>query len=286
MADHFPQGSVIRRVNIEPAIMFGAGRALLMQLAHPAVAAGVQDHSEFQKNPFKRLQGTLEATYAVVFGSDALAAGVGRRIHWIHEFVVGPGYSANDPSNVMWVHATLCDTALRCYEDLVEPLSDADRETYYQEMKHVAVVFGVALDRQPETLADFQDYLAKTMADMDVSPAGRELIGFILDPKLPLNLHVPLRPVLALQRLFTLGLLPEPIRDQLDVEWDEADEARYLRAQRAVRTVFRAVPRPLRTAGNRLSGPLMLRMATRHVRQFDAQQRARAAVGPPVAAPS
>ena len=62
MADHFPKGSVIRKVNNEPAIMFGAGRALLLQLAHPAVAQGVQDHSEFKKNPFKRLQGTVEAT--------------------------------------------------------------------------------------------------------------------------------------------------------------------------------------------------------------------------------
>ena len=77
--DHFPRGSVIRRVNIEPAIMFGAGRALLLQLAHPAVAQGVDDHSDFKGNPFKRLQGTLEATYAVVFGSDELAHGVGRR---------------------------------------------------------------------------------------------------------------------------------------------------------------------------------------------------------------
>jgi len=65
--DHFPKGSVIRRVNIEPAIMFGAGRALLLQLAHPAVAQGVDEHSDFKGNPFKRLQGTLEATYAVVF---------------------------------------------------------------------------------------------------------------------------------------------------------------------------------------------------------------------------
>lgn len=277
MADHFPQGSVIRQVNIEPAIMFGAGRALLMQLAHPAVAAGVKDHSEFQKNPFKRLQGTVEATYAVVFGSDSLAAGVGRRIHWIHEFVVGPGYSANDPTNLMWVHATLCDTALRCYEELVEPLSDDARETYYQEMKRVALIFGVALDRQPETLADFEDYLAKTMADMEVSPAGKELIGFILDPKLPLNLHIPLRPLLLLQRLFTLGMLPAAIRDQLEVEWSSADEAHFLRAQGTVRNIFRVVPRPIRTAGNRMAGPLMLRMAGRHVCQFDAQQSAREA---------
>jgi uncharacterized protein (DUF2236 family) len=276
VADHFPKGSVIRRVNIEPAIMFGAGRALLMQLAHPAVAQGVQDHSEFKKNPFKRLQGTVEATYAVVFGSTDLARGVGRRIQWIHEFVVGPGYTANDPTNLLWVHATLADTALRCYEELVTPLSEADAETYYQEMKQVAAVFGVGLDDQPETLADFRAYLDDTVDAMEVTEVGKDLAGFILDPLLPLGLHVPLKPLLALQRLYTLGSLPPGLRDQLDVSWTDADQARYERVQRRVRSVFRALPTPIRTAGNRLGGPAILWMAGRHVHQFEAKQAQRA----------
>jgi uncharacterized protein (DUF2236 family) len=268
--DHFPKGSVIRTVNIEPAIMFGAGRALLLQLAHPAVAQGVQDHSEFKKNPFKRLQGTVEATYAVVFGSRELADGVGRRIQRIHDFVTGPGYSANDPSNLLWVHATLADTALRCYEELVGPLAPDDAETYYQEMKQVALVFGVGLEHQPDTLADFRRYLDETVAAMEVTDVGRDLAAFILDPQLPLRLDVPLTPLLRLQRLFTLGSLPEPIRAQLDVTWGPRDQARYDRARRRVRRVFGATPPPLRTALNRAGGPLVLWQAARHVRRFEA----------------
>jgi len=213
VSDHFPPGSVIRTVNIEPALFFGAGRALLLQLAHPAVAQGVQDHSEFQRNPFKRLQGTLEATYAVVFGSEELARGVGWRIQRIHDFVTGPGYSANDPSNLLWVHATLADTALRCYEDLVGPLSPADAETYYQEMKEVAAAFGVGPEHQPETLEAFRRYMADTVASIEVTDVGKELAGFILDPRLPLRLDVPFTPLLRLQRLFTLGSLPPEVRD-------------------------------------------------------------------------
>ena len=277
MAGHFPKGSVIRRVNNEPAIMFGAGRALLLQLAHPAVAQGVQDHSEFKKNPFKRLQGTLEATYAVVFGSSELARDVGRRIQWIHEYVVGPGYTANDPSNLLWVHATLCDTALRCYEGLVEELSPEDAETYYQEMKQVALVFGVGLEHQPGTLADFRAYMDRSVAEIEMTAVGKDLAGFILDPALPLGLHIPFRPLLLLQRLFTLGSLPEPVRGQLDVTWGPREQARYDRAQRTVRSVFRALPRPIRTAGNRVGGPVLLWMAARHVRQFEDKQRERTA---------
>jgi uncharacterized protein (DUF2236 family) len=273
--DHFPEGSVIRRVNIEPAILFGAGRALLLQIAHPAVAQGVQDHSEFKKNPFKRLQGTLEATYAVVFGSTELAQGVGRRIEHIHDHVTGPGYAANDPTNLLWVHATLLDTALRCYEDLVEPLGDEDAETYYQQMKKVAVAFGLALEHQPETLADFRRYFAEACDAIEVTPVGRDLAGFILEPRLPLRLDVPFLPVLRVQRLFTLGSLPAAVRAQLGVAWSDADQARYERARQRVRRTFGRLPRGVRTAVNRAGGPLMLRMAARHVRQFDAKHAPR-----------
>ena len=157
MAPSFPRDAVIRRVSAEPAIALGAGRALLLQLANPAVAQGVQDHSEFKRNPFKRLQGTLEAMYGVVFGSEELADGIGRRVRWIHTFVVGPGYSANDPQHLLWVHATLFDTARRCYETYVGPLAPADLETYHEEMTTVAERFGCRRSAQPATCADFDE---------------------------------------------------------------------------------------------------------------------------------
>lgn len=271
MTAQFPAGSIIRRVNIEPAIMLGAGRALLLQLAHPSVAQGVEDHSDFKGNPFKRLQGTVEATYAVVFGSQELARGVGRRIHWIHDFVVGAGYHANDPDNLLWVHATLADTALRCYTSLVEPLSADDEAAYYDEMKGVAEVFGVPRADQPATLADFRAYFDETVAALDVTAVGRDLAAFILDPELPLGLHVPFRPLLGLQRLFTLGTLPPPIREQLDVAWTPSDQARFERAQRRARRTFSALPRAVRTAPNRAAGPLLLWQAARHVEQWEAR---------------
>jgi uncharacterized protein (DUF2236 family) len=276
MVDQFPKGSVIRRINLEPAIMFGAGRALLLQLAHEAVAQGVDEHSDFKGNPFKRLLGTLEAMYAVVYGSQELAQGVGRRISWIHTFVVGPTYSANDPANLLWVHATLADTALGCYQDLVGPLAPEVLETYYQEMKGVAEVFGVPLDAQPATYADFQAYVADTVASLEITPVGKDLAEFILEPTLPLALHHPLRPLLSVQRMYTLGALPESIRDQLGVTWTRRDQARFDRTQRVLRRTFRFTPRPLRVAGPKLNGVYLSWLATRHVRQFDAKRAAAA----------
>jgi uncharacterized protein (DUF2236 family) len=279
VADHFPRSSVIRRVNVEPAILFGAGRALALQLSHPAVAQGVQDHSEFKRNPFTRLFGTLEATHAVVFGSEALAEGVGRRIQHVHDHVTGPSYAANDSTNLLWVHATLLDTALRCYETLVGPLTALEAEGYYVEMQQVAVAFGLPLAEQPETLSDFRAYMSDTIESLTVTPIGVDLITFILRPRLPLRLDVPLAPLLSLQRLFTIATLPASLREQLGLSFTAADEERHARWQRRVHAVFRYTPFLLRTGPSRIGGRLLLRRARRHVTEFDAQQRARAGAG-------
>ncbi|MDQ2648958.1 MAG: DUF2236 domain-containing protein [Actinomycetota bacterium] len=277
MTQHFPKQAPIRRINLEPAIGLGAGRALLLQLAHPAVAQGVEDHSEFKRNPFKRLQGTLEATIGVVYGSKELAEGIGRRLHFIHQFIVGADYSANEPDLLMWVHATLLDTALRCRETFVGPLDPDEAETYYQEMSQAAVHFGVALEDQPATLADFREYMATTMDSLQVSDVGKELIGFILEPKLPFGAHVPFIPVLKFQKLVTLGSLPDSIRSQLPVRWGPREQARYDRVERLVRTLFRATPYVVRTGPTRLSIPFMVALAQRQVDKFDTQQAARRA---------
>lgn len=277
MAPMFPPDSVVRRVNIEPAILFGAGRALLLQLAHPAVAQGVQDHSDFKRNPFKRLQGTLEATYAAVFGPEDLARGVGRRITWVHDFVTGPAYQANDPDNLLWVHATLADTALGCYVDFVGPLADEDTETYYREMMRVAELFGVPLDRQPPTLADFRAWFDATVAGMRVTEVGRDLAAFIVDPVLPLSLHVPLRPLLRWQRLLTIGRMPPSLRDQFGFGWTARDEARLAKTEKRARWLMQHTPRAVRTAGPKANGVYLLWLARRHVKAFEEMHAGRLA---------
>lgn len=278
MADYFPSDAVVRRVNIEPALFIGAGRALALQLAHPAVAHGVQDHSEFRRNPFTRLQGTLEATVSVTFGSEELARSVGRRIQWIHEFVVGPSYAANDPDNLLWVHATLVDTALRCYTRFVGPLTDAERETYYQEMKRVAAVFGVPDESHPPTLADFEAYFDMMVSTLEVTDTGRELTAFILDPELPLRLDLPMAPLLRWQRLSTIALLPEPIRDQLGLALTRKDAARWRRLRRRIALANRSLPRSVRIAPTVVLNQILLRQGAAHVRDFEGQMAARSAV--------
>ena len=273
----FPRGSIIKRVNQEPAIGFGAGRALLRQLAHPHVAAGVDEHSDFQSNPFKRLLGTLEAVYTMVYGTKDDAAGVGRRIRWIHDFVTGPAYQANDPENLLWVHATLADSALCSYERVVGRLSAEDRETYYQEMAVVAEAFGCPRSAQPATFAEYQAYWDEQIRTMEVTDAGRKLAADVIHPKLPLGLHWPLWPVTVVFRLATVGTLPEPIREQFGFTWTAAQQRRLDRLFAVARAYARVVPRPLRVGPVHLNGRLvLLRLARKHIAEFDARMAAKA----------
>src|SRR5437867_13172578 len=126
--------SMTWRVNREAVLLLGGGRALLLQVAHPLVAAGVAAHSEFHAHPLRRLWRTLDLMLTLVFadGAGALRAvrtieGVHARVHGVLEAPSGPfprgtRYEANDPALLLWVYATLVDTALVVYERLVEPL--------------------------------------------------------------------------------------------------------------------------------------------------------------------
>ena len=101
------------RLNREAMLLLGAGpRALLLQLAHPAVAAGVADHSDFRTDPWRRLAGTLRSYLTIVYGTTAAARAEIRRLNALHRGITGPGYSARDPDLSLWVHATLVESTI------------------------------------------------------------------------------------------------------------------------------------------------------------------------------
>src|SRR5206468_2892793 len=103
-----PQGEYTTAVSThDDRRPFSGGRALRMQLAHPAVAQGVADHSGFEADPFARLRGTLDAMTTIVYGTKEQAAQVAAQVKAIHRRVRGDGYYANDPALLLWVHATL-----------------------------------------------------------------------------------------------------------------------------------------------------------------------------------
>src|SRR5213082_703348 len=126
----FPDDSIVRQVNRENVLVLGGGRALLMQLAHPSVAAGVDEHSDFRTHPIQRLRRTVRMIMAIVFGDRETALAAARAVNQTHGRVRGERYRALDPDLLLWVHATLVDSALATYETFVKPLPAREREDF------------------------------------------------------------------------------------------------------------------------------------------------------------
>jgi uncharacterized protein (DUF2236 family) len=225
----FGPGSVTWKVNREGILLVGGVRALLLQVAHPLVAAGVAAHSDFEKRPLERLWRTLDLTLAIVFDDAATAIRAVRQIEAVHERVrgalaepVGPfrrgtPYVAEDPRLLFWVHATLVDSALVVYERFIGRLSRAERERYYQESKITARLFGIPDSLIPPDLAEFRRYFREMVrgSTLAVGSAGKSIAASILDPPL---FPGPRQLAGALGTL-SVGLLPAEIRRRYRLGW-------------------------------------------------------------------
>jgi uncharacterized protein (DUF2236 family) len=226
--------SITRRVNRENVLLLGGGRALLMQLAHPKVAAGVDEHSDFRKQPIRRLRRTIGMTMAIVFGDRETALAAARAVNHAHTRVRGSDYRALDPDLLLWVHATLVDSALVTYETFVRRLRPRDREDFFQESKVLGGLLGIPAERFPETLRDFDSYLEAMMGagPVRVGRRAQELAEQVLRPKLRL---LP-SPVMVPFEVVTAGLLPATLRTQYGLRWGPGQ-------QRAFRLAVRTLPR-------------------------------------------
>jgi uncharacterized protein (DUF2236 family) len=220
----FAPQSVIRRVMADASVGLGSATALLLQLAHPSVAAAVHDHSDYANHPLDRLTGTLYAANTVVFGSRAEAEQVRRTIRGLHARVVGPGYRALDPVLVAWVNATLIHTAVNLYQRTIRPLSADERDEIARDGRLVGEVFGCPVDQQPATWATFSAYWDATVAGLEVSDTARQIAGTLFSGQ-----GLPLRPAwmppLAVLRAVTNATLPRDIRRQYGLPWSGADRA-------------------------------------------------------------
>ena len=159
----FEPGSISWRVDRESVVLAGGTCALLMQIAHPSVAAGVVSaHSDFRADPFARLRRTLGTSWAIVFGDRPAAERAIRRVNAVHELVTGvvsetgTPYRALDPALLLWVHATLVDTALRMHDRFVGRLTPAEMNDYHLEAAEVAVRLGVPESLIPPTLVELR----------------------------------------------------------------------------------------------------------------------------------
>lgn len=232
---YFPPESVIRRIGNSPLTpLLGGGAAVLLQVAHPLVAAGVVQHSDYRHDLWRRLGRTLQALYLITYGSRAEADRAAEAVRIVHarvhgttdvqlgRFPPGTAYSAFDPELMLWVHTTLVEASLTVYQRFVQTLSHDEQERYYREMLLVARLFGTPASVIPPRLADFHDYFAGQAAGgtITVTAPAREVAAVILDAPLP----TPMRVLVPAHRLATAGLLPPRLRAEYGLRWSPLHE--------------------------------------------------------------
>ncbi|MFO0554693.1 MAG: oxygenase MpaB family protein [Polyangiaceae bacterium] len=213
----FGPGTMAWEVSREAAVFLGAGRAALLQLAHPFVAGAISEHSVTRSDPAQRFRATFQRIFRMVFGDLDEAVAAAREVYATHSkirgaldedvgrFAVGERYDARDREAKVWVLATLWDTSLFVFDRVVRPLTRAEREQFYAESRRFARLFGVA-DDLPATYADFERYVERTLAGdmLGVSRRAAEIGRVILRPQ-----NLVGRIVRDDYGTFTAHLLPE-----------------------------------------------------------------------------
>jgi uncharacterized protein (DUF2236 family) len=273
----FGPASMTWRIDREAVIFLGAGRALLLQLAHPWIAAAVAEHSHTFADPIGRFHRTFDVVFAMVFGSLDKALASARHLHRrhamivgrLHEaigpFEVGSSYRANEVAALRWVHATLVETALMVHDRILPPLSAEERERYWAESRLFGALFGLTSADLPADWASFTAYNAAMIQSdtLSVSTAARTVAGQIFAGGRPW-----LRPPQWYQVL-SAQMLPDRLAKGFGFAFDERDRRAADRALGWIRHAYPKLPTRLRYVGPyqeaqmRLQGRLQPDWATR-----------------------
>jgi uncharacterized protein (DUF2236 family) len=223
----------------EAILLAGGGRAILLQLANPAVGHAVADHSNFAADPLRRLRNTLTFVYALVYGTDEQKRRMTSMVNAAHRPVRSPAYDAVDPALQLWVAATLYDTAVTMHELAFGPLADPD--TAYREYAIVGTALQMPAELWPADRAAFRQYWDGQVAGLSVDDRVRAVSRELLHPSTGPRW---MRAAMPLVRLVTAGLLPAELRAAYQLP---LDPGRYDRVMRWTARVYPHLPRRLRT---------------------------------------
>jgi uncharacterized protein (DUF2236 family) len=250
----FGPGSMVWHIDREAAVFLAAGRALLLQLAHPWVAAAIADHSRSLGDPIGRFHRTFGFVFTMVFGTTDAAIAAARRLHRRHAaisgilaestgaFPAGTPYRANDVAALRWVFATLADSAIVAFELVNPPLSAGERERYYAEFRRFAAFFGIPQSALPQSWPAFAAYFEEMVGSdrLAVSPAARA-IAAALFAGAGTWLRSP-----RWYRTLTASSLPERLRDEFGSAYGPAERRVAGRALALLRVLYPRIPTSLR----------------------------------------
>ena len=229
-------------VSAEAILLAGGARAILLQLANPAVGRGAAEHSDFANRPMERLRGTLTYVYVVAYGTDEERSRVARQVGRAHAPVRSDTYDARDPELQLWVAATLYEGAVTMHDLVFGPLSAPDAQDLLDRSAAIATTLGVPRASWPATPEAFAAYWNERASHLRVDDPARSVARALLHPR-----KAPLwfRLVLPSVRVLTAGLLSAELREAYELTFDEK---RYDRTVRMLRAVYPRLPCAIRHA--------------------------------------
>ncbi len=237
----------IADVSADAILLAGGAKAILMQLANPAVGHGVAEHSDFAERPLDRLRGTLTYVYVIVYGTPAEATAVARSVGRRHETVRSSreataqvSYDARDEHLQLWVAATLYETAMQVRELVYGPLDARDAESLLADYAVIGGALGVPAALWPVDRAAFTAYWSRCEADLRVDDTTLAVARALLHPR-----SGPWWLMLAMPtiRVVTAGLMSQELRAAYGLEHFPA---RYARLVRGARMIYPRLPAVIR----------------------------------------
>lgn len=234
-------------------------RAGILQNMHPAIAAGVEQHSDLFSNPWNRLLRSIAPILGVVY-DGAQAPATGATVRDFHRDIKGldahgARYHALQPEVFHWAHATFFESQIVARELFGTPLTAAEQEQLYAESVTWYARYGLSMRPVPPDLAAFRGYWQRTL---DEVLEATEPVRWSLEParrrdvprpyaSIPRPLWWALRPLVMGGSIWLgAGTLPPVARERLGLAWTARDERRLRLLARAVRALARVVPHDLR----------------------------------------
>ena len=253
----FGPSSISWKVNRESALFLGAGRAALLQLAHPWVAAALHQHSNLRTDPLARFHNTFRVVFTMIFGTLEQALAASRYLYQLHTRVKGQlpesagaypqgaPYEANELNALLWVYATLVESALLAHDSILPPLSGSERETYYAESKTMGALFGIPATALPSDWSAFEAYNRAmwTSDTLKVNALSREMAHRVLHGR-GSSVPVPLW-----YRALTAAWLPERLRDEFSLAFGKRDKDAVPWIPSWLPRIYRRLPATMRFVG-------------------------------------
>jgi uncharacterized protein (DUF2236 family) len=253
----FGPDSMSWKINRESALFLGAGRAALLQLAHPWVATALAEHSNLLSKPITRFHNTFRIVFTMIFGSLDQALAAARHLYALHTRIRGEmpediaaygrgsPYQANEINALTWVYATLVGSAVLAYECAMQPLSAAERDQYYAESRTLAGLFGIpsaALPENWEAFAAYNQQMHQSNA-LGVSQTARSMAHNLLSGA-GSWIHPP-----RWYRALTAAWMPARFREEFGLDFRPPNQRAAESAMRRLPGIYRNIPRSIRFAG-------------------------------------